>query len=596
MAWSLVSVLFFIFVATVVGWTSLGYSMGFNLALAAEAVLMSLPLAYRIRQLKLEREASAMAARTKSLFLARMSHEIRTPMTAIMGFTDISLKASSLGQVRPCLLKVKTAASHLLGLINEILDLAKIEAGRLDVERKPFNLTGLVREVCDIVAPTAGKNRNELLLDMDEAMPVRVLGDPMRLKQILVNLAGNAVKFTQNGDVWIKARLCVEKKSLVPPSGRKTFRFEVSDTGPGIPPEQLPRLFEPFEQGGGDTASRFGGTGLGLNICSRLVNLMGGRIGVFSEPGRGSTFWFELEMEPDASPCSVRMDTYSDLTGLCVLVADDHSASRGNLALILASLGFACEAVDSGSRAVEAVSRDPGRFALVILDWDMPGLDGLETLVRLRAAGLSEQTPVLLAALSSHAAPEGREFVEIGAAGLLTKPVTADGVLHAVLCALGHRGEQFSEEVFGAPEALHNLKGMRVLLVDDNIFNQEVACTILEQAEATTEVACNGQEALWRLEEAEQPYDAVLMDMTMPVMDGLEASRRIRAMEKFRDLPIIAMTANAMQGDREACLAAGMNDHLAKPIDTGELCAALRRWISHDKSLRLSGLPAQGAS
>jgi signal transduction histidine kinase/CheY-like chemotaxis protein len=578
MAWSLVSVLFFIFTATVIGWANLGYGMGFNLALAAEAVLMSLPLAYRIRQLKLEREGSALAAKTKSLFLARMSHEIRTPMTAIMGFTDIALNASSLGQVRQCLAKVKTSAGHLLGLINEILDLAKIEAGKLDVERKPFDLSCLLREVCEIVAPAARRNGNELLLDLDPEMPVQVFGDPMRLRQILVNLAGNAVKFTMNGEVWIKAGLVSGAQEAVP--GNRRFRFEVADTGPGIPAALMPRLFEPFEQGGGDTASRYGGTGLGLNISSRLVSLLGGVIGVSSEEGRGSTFRVELDLTLDGDPFPARLELPADLQGRAVLVADDNPAARGNFALILAEMGFACKAVDSGLYALESVQRDTARYSLVVLDWDMPSLDGPQTLSRLRAAGLPDDVPVLLAALPSHEDPKGRELESIGAAGIVFKPVTAGGFLDAVLAAMGrHRvvGEMESEEQDAFPGRA--MKGMRVLLVDDNLFNQEVARAILDQIEADTEVADNGLEALQRLENGES-YDVVLMDMTMPVMDGLEASRRIRAMEKFRRLPIIAMTANAMKGDREACLAAGMNDHLAKPIDTRELFCVLEKWIA----------------
>jgi signal transduction histidine kinase/CheY-like chemotaxis protein len=578
MAWSLVSVLFFIFVATVVGWSNLGYSMGFNLALAAEAVLMSLPLAYRIRQLKLEREASTMAARAKSLFLARMSHEIRTPMTAIMGFTDIALNASSLSQVRQYLAKVKTSAGHLLGLINEILDLAKIEAGKLDVERKPFDLLCLVREVCEIIAPAARRNGNELLLELDPEMPVRVLGDPMRLKQILLNLAGNAVKFTMNGEVWIKAGLVSREQE--PLSGNRRFRFEVADTGPGIPAALMPRLFEPFEQGGGDTASRYGGTGLGLNISSRLVSLLGGVIGVSSEEGRGSTFTVELDLTLDNDPFPTRLELPAELQGRAVLVADDSPAARGNLALVLAEMGFACTAVDSGFQALESVRCDPARYSLVVLDWDMPILDGPQTLSRLRAAGLPDEVPVLLAALPSHQDPKGRELENIGAAGIVFKPVTAGRLFHAVLAAMGRHGdigetETEEQESFPGPA----MRGMRVLLVDDNLFNQEVARAILDQVEADTEVACNGLEALQRLEDGES-YDVVLMDMTMPVMDGLEASRRIRAMEKFRRLPIIAMTANAMNGDREACLAAGMNDHLAKPIDTRELFCVLEKWIA----------------
>ena len=593
MAWSLVSVLFFIFAATVVGWTSLGYSMGFNLALAAEAVLMSLPLAYRIRQLKLEREASALAARTKSLFLARMSHEIRTPMTAIMGFTDIALNASSLGQVRQCLAKVKTSAAHLLGLINEILDLAKIEAGKLDVERKSFDLPCLVREVCEIVAPTARRNGNELLLDLDADMPVQVLGDPMRLRQILVNLAGNAVKFTVNGEVWIRAGLVPGIQGDV--SGGRRFRFEVADTGPGIPAALKPRLFEPFEQGGGDTASRFGGTGLGLNISSRLVGLLGGVIGVSSEEGLGSTFRVELDLGLDGKPVSARPELPKEMQGLAVLVADDNPAARGNLALALAGLGFACEAVESGLQAVAAVQRNPDRFSLVILDWDMPGLDGPQTMERLRAAGLPQDVPVLLAALPSHEDPQGREPADIGAAGFVVKPVTADGVLDAIMAAMGRCRDRDDREAPEERDALPGsvIRGLRVLLVDDNQFNQEVARAILDEVEADTQVACNGLEALQRLEEAEEAYDVVLMDMTMPVMDGLEASRRIRAMDRFRQLPIIAMTANAMKGDREACIAAGMNDHLAKPIDTRELFGVLEKWVGGAQGRHTDG-PAFG--
>lgn len=581
MAWSLVSVLFFIFAATVVGWTSLGYSMGFNLALAAEAVLMSLPLAYRIRQLKLEREASALAARTKSLFLARMSHEIRTPMTAIMGFTDIALNASTLGQVRQCLAKVKTSAAHLLGLINEILDLAKIEAGKLDVERKPFDMGCLLREVCDIVAPMAEKNGNELLCELDGGMPRRLLGDPMRLKQVLVNLAGNAVKFTSGGEARIKVGPAQTAREDADYGGARYY-FEVSDNGPGIPAELLPRLFEPFEQATADNASRYGGTGLGLNISSRLIGLMGGRIGLSSEPGRGSTFWFtlDLDLEEDQGPEPAKIP--EELKELRVLVADDRLAARLAAAAVLGGLGFTADVVDSGLSALDVVKRDPDRYGLVILDWDMPFYDGPTTLALLREAGLPETVPILLSALSCHTDPQGRQPDEIGAAGLLPKPVTPAGALAAVLASLGS-GKIGGDESSSEDREFfrqRSMKGLRVLLVDDNVFNQEVTRTILEQADAAAEVACNGAEALQRLEEDGEAFDAVLMDMSMPVMDGLEASRRIRAMEKFRTLPIIAMTANAMKGDRESCLAAGMNDHLAKPIDTRELFAVLERWAA----------------
>jgi signal transduction histidine kinase/DNA-binding response OmpR family regulator len=578
MAWSLVSVLFFIFTATVIGWSNLGYGMGFNLALAAEAVLMSLPLAYRIRQLKLEREASAMAARAKSLFLARMSHEIRTPMTAILGFTDIALRMHCRDQVRQCLLKVKTAAGHLLGLINEILDLAKIETGKLDVEHKPFDLSCLVREVCDIVAPAAQKNGNELLLELDEDMPMRVVGDPMRLKQVLVNLAGNAVKFTKNGDVRITLGLVAQAQGSS--SARKRFGFEVTDTGPGIPAELMPRLFEPFEQGGGDTASRYGGTGLGLNISSRLVGLMDGVMKASSKQGRGSTFRVEVDLDLDETACPPRSEIPQYLRGLAVLVADDNPAARESLALVLTRLGFVCEAVDSGLQAVEAVRREPRRFSLIVLDWEMPGLDGPQTLARLRASGLPDDVPILLAALSSHADPQGREIGDVGAADLVVKPVTASGVLNAILAVMSVHGDE-DEKEFSVEQGqfpCRIAKRLRVLLVDDNLFSQEVACAFLDEVEAETKVACNGLEALQSLEENGNPYDIVLMDMSMPVMDGLEASRRIRSMDKYRELPIIAMTANAMKGDRDACLAAGMNDHLAKPIDIAEFYSVLQRW------------------
>lgn len=587
-AWCLVSVLFFVFSATVVGWSSLGYSMGFNLALAGEAVLMSLPLAYRIRQLKLEREASAMATQTKNLFLARISHEIRTPMTAIMGFTDIALQKSSCDQVRQCLLKVKIAAAHLLGLMNEILDLAKIEAGKLEVERKPFDLASLVREVCDILAPMIQKNGNELLCDLEEDTPVHLLGDPMRLKQVLVNLAGNAAKFTSGGEVRISVnRSKMQKGEVAPVEGRVKLHFEVVDNGPGISRDVLPRLFRPFEQGGGDTANRYGGAGLGLNISSRLVDLMGGHIGLSSEPGRGSVFWFALEFDLQDQPHSPEHMVPPAMQGKSILVADDHPAALRALSGALVRLGFVCVAVESGQQAVEAVASDPEKFALVILDWAMPGLDGPETLYRLKARGLPANVPVLLSALSSHVDPQGRDLAEIGAAGLLVKPVTHVGVLRAVLTAFGDGSDRSAQES-GKDLNLcprDGIRGLRVLLVDDNVFNQEVTCTILEEIEAVTEVANNGLEALQRLEEAQEPYDAVLMDMSMPVMDGLEASRRIRSIGRFRELPIIAMTANAMKGDRETCLAAGMNDHLAKPIDTRELFDALERWVLRGKIL-----------
>jgi len=579
LVWTLVAIPFFIFASTAMGWTSLGYSLGFNLVLAGEAVLVSLVLAYRIRLLKLEGEASASATHAKNLFLARMSHEIRTPMTAILGFTGLALQMPSSEQIRQYLLKVKTSAGHLLGLINDILDLAKIEAGKLDMERKVFDLADLLREVCDIVAPKAEENGNELLCHMADDIPVRFLGDPMRLRQVLVNLVGNAVKFTCGGEVRLEVGRTVAGKKADSDLSRTRLYFEVSDTGTGIPQERLRHLFEPFEQGGVDIANRYGGTGLGLNISSRLVELMGGRIGVTSEPGQGSTFWFTLDLDHDSTPHPPRLEVPPDLKGLPILIADDHAGARNALVRILRKLGFAPTPVESGLQAVEAVLQSPDGFALVILDWNMPVMDGVETLSKLRSCGLPKSVPALLATLLSSTAQEDQKLCEVGVVGFLVKPFTPVRVLKAVMDALHHTVTRCDDDFpHGQEKPLQVMKGLRVLLVDDNVFNLEVARIILEQAGAATEVALNGVEALERLETAKVSFDAVLMDMSMPVMDGLEASRRIRSMVKYQDLIIIAMTANAMKGDREACLSAGMNDHLAKPIDPQELFAVLERW------------------
>ena len=538
------------------------------------AFAMAVLLAHSIRTMAVKRQAALAMAQARSAFLASMSHEIRTPMTAVLGFVNLSLQSGAGGQLRQYLLKVWAAARHLMAIINDILDVAKIEAGKIELECKAFELEALLQATGDFLAPLAIENRDELVFYLGAGVPRRLVGDPLRLQQVLVNLGNNAVKFTQGGTV----RIVVDRGEADHPlQGRTALRFQIIDTGIGIDERVLPRLFQSFEQADSSTARVYGGTGLGLNISRRLVQLMGGDITVRSTIGQGSTFEFKVEFGTADDGAQEGGMSHMEPRVLDVLIIEDNPFSRDALEEIFGRLGVRWRTAASMSEAVRLLGTVS--FDLILLDRDMPGPVESDALSRLRGMECTATTPIVLMANLAHPEMEGLRIEQSEAQAVLGKPFTPSAVVDAVRNA-------FAEETVSCdagPEAecstLDELNGMRILLVEDNLFNQELISEILGPAGVELEIADNGQDALSRIADQSRPgFDVVLMDVQMPGMDGYEATRRIRADKRFDTLPVIAMTADVMAEDRARCLETGMNGHLSKPVDTEELFRTLFSW------------------
>jgi two-component system sensor histidine kinase/response regulator len=528
------------------------------------------------RAMRLAKEMAEEAARVKADFLANMSHEIRTPMNAVVGLTHLMLKTDLTPRQQDFMRKIGQAGQHLLEIINDILDFSKIESGKLGLERVEFELERVLDNVVTLQTEKAGGKGLDLLLDIDPRVPEYLYGDPMRLGQILINFASNAVKFTDTGEVSLEARVLAEDSSEV------RLRFAVTDTGIGLTDEQISRLFRSFEQGDSSTTRTYGGTGLGLAIVKRLAELMGGEVGVESTQGKGSTFWFSVPFGRSTRRKRQLLPA-PDLRGRRVLVVDDNPHAREVLAAQLAAMSFGVAEAGTGEAAVESVRQAAVQdrpFDIVLLDWRMPDHDGLETARRIRALGLRNSPR--LAIVTAYGLDELRqEALSLGIEHILLKPVAPSMLFDTAITLLGGQTEvpvaTTAEEADAARRPLAIIAGARVLLVEDNALNREVGTELLAEAGLVVEVAENGEQAIERL--GTSSFDAVLMDMQMPVMDGLEATRIIRTMPGLGALPVIAMTANAMEADRKRCLEAGMNDHIGKPIDPRQLWSTLLAWI-----------------
>ena len=543
--------------------TADGYTVGFRVDITEQAKAI---------------EAAEEASRYKSQFLANMSHEIRTPMNAILGLLNL-LQSTELDQRQQDYTnKTEVAAKSLLGLLNDILDFSKVEAGKMVLDPHPFRLDGMLRDLSVVLSSTVGAKPIEVLFDIDASLPPVLMGDALRLQQVLINLGTNAVKFTAQGQVLLRVSLTAEM--AVGDQAEALIEFTMQDSGIGIAAENQEHIFSGFSQAEASTTRRFGGTGLGLAICRRLVELMGGELHLSSALGSGSTFTFTLRMPVVPNPPTALLNApRSRGHARQVLVVDDNAIASALMVRVVQSWGWSCQAVDSGVAAISAIegalagSHFP--FDVIYLDWQMPGIDGWETARRIRALGqhcTNRPVIVMVTANSRDTLATRTQQEQALLDAFLFKPMTASMMFDA---AIGHQSQDARLLQSGGASSRRRLTGMRILVVEDNLINQQVAEELLNKEGAMVSLAANGQLGVDAVANAVPQFDVVLMDIQMPVLDGYGATARIRNQLGLKELPIVAMTANAMASDRTACLAAGMNEHVGKPFDLTHLVSVL---------------------
>lgn len=518
------------------------------------------------------------AAKSKADFLANMSHEIRTPMNAILGMAYLIQKTQLDEKQRDYIDKIQRSGQHLLGIINDILDFSKIEAGKLTIENVDFKLSDVLDDLSNFMKEKCTAKGLKLIFDVDSQIHQVLSGDPLRLNQILVNYVSNAIKFTEKGSVTIKVRMkCLEGiKCLV--------RFEVTDTGIGLTKEQQGKLFQSFQQADSSTTRKYGGTGLGLAISKKLANLMHGEVGVVSEYGSGSVFWFTAELEVAQHAVAPTLNSKKRLEGVRSLVVDDVGTERDVFVKMLQSFGMYADQAGSGESAIDMIKRadqEENGYDIVYMDMQMPKYDGIHTIQKLNQISLKKKPRyIIVTAFGREEVFEKASTSDIEM--VLVKPVNIKFLYETTSKVLGKSISSKTKESNKYTTVTENInlekiKYAHILLVEDNELNKQVACELLRSKNLIVAVASDGAEAVKKAKDT--VYELVLMDMQMPVMDGLDATRAIRKLDTYKDIPIVAMTANAMAGDKEKCLQAGMNDHIAKPVDPEKLYAKLLKWL-----------------